>query len=152
MSNRCILIIDDDEADLALYKSWLSETANTLNYEIISCSNIHEGLVKYATKQPQCVVLDYQMAEGDGLEFLSTLKAQSMAAAPVIFTTAYPKDDLKERSLENGIQFFMPKEDLNEESLSTAVRDVIELTENELLTVNNVIQSSLHRMMDDEAS
>lgn len=147
MSNRCILIIDDDEADLALYKGWLSEIAEEMGSEIITCADIHEGLVKYATRQPQCVILDYQMAEGDGLEFLATLKAQSIAAAPVIFTTAYPEDTLKERSFDSGIQFFMPKEELNQESLSKAVKDVTELSENELLSVNNVIQNTLNKML-----
>lgn len=146
MSNRCILIIDDDEADLALYKGWLADVAQELESEVITSSNIHEGLVKYATKQPQCVILDYQMAEGDGLEFLSILKAQSVAAAPVIFTTAYPEAELKERGFDSGIQFFIPKEDMNAESLSQAVRDVTELTEAELLGVNNVIQNALNKM------
>ncbi len=141
-----LLIIDDNQADADLYKEWLRLCLEKNALKFLNCSNISDGLASFEAHDPKCVLLDYQMAKGDGIDFLKLLEEKVGRAVPVIFMTAYGDEEVAQECLIHGAQHFLPKQGLNEEILCKKVQDVLELNDTDLLDVNNAIQQHLQKI------
>ena len=86
MSNKKILVIDDDEdiQDVALVAL---EVVG--GWEVITASSGSEGLRLAATEQPDAILLDVMMPDLDGIATLEQLKANPVTQKiPIIFLTA----------------------------------------------------------------
>ena len=67
-----ILIVDDSPEDRELYRRLLGSSPDQ-KYEVLESETGQEGLVTCREEQPDCVLLDYQLPDLDGLEFLAEL-------------------------------------------------------------------------------
>ena len=76
-----ILIIDDDDADRALYKKLLNNSDPDKSYSFHEASNGKDGVDLYKDHHPDCVLLDYNMPDMSGLDVLETLASVSPEAA-----------------------------------------------------------------------
>ncbi|MBE9046215.1 response regulator [Pleurocapsales cyanobacterium LEGE 10410] len=86
MSNKRILVIDDDEdiQDVALVAL---EVVG--GWEVITADSGSEGIALAASEQPDAILLDVMMPELDGIATLKQLKVNPITQAiPVIFLTA----------------------------------------------------------------
>ncbi len=86
MTNKCILVIDDDEdiQDVALVAL---EVVG--GWKVIIASSGSEGLSLAATEQPDGILLDVMMPDLDGIATLEQLKANPVTQPiPVILLTA----------------------------------------------------------------
>ncbi|MDL1976836.1 MAG: two-component system response regulator [Desulfobacterales bacterium C00003106] len=92
MANDKILIVDDEEVILMLYKEELEEEG----YDVVTTSTGLGLLEKIETEKPKVVVLDIKMAEYNGLDLLQDIR-KSYYNIPVILCSAYSsfKGDLK---------------------------------------------------------
>ncbi len=80
-----ILIIDDEKVNLTLVKFGLAEQG----YDVIVAHDGNEGLKKVADENPDLIVLDIQMPNMNGYEFMAELKtSQGFETTPVIMLTA----------------------------------------------------------------
>ena len=74
-----ILVIDDNAEDRDLYKRLLHQSSE---YEFIlsEATTGLEGIERYATGQPDGILLDYRLPDYNGLDFLSEMsgRAESM--------------------------------------------------------------------------
>ena len=78
-----ILVIDDDRMMRELYQEILTRRGHTL----ILAENGIEGLAK-VEENPDLIIVDLTMADGDGYEFLKRLRAiPERATTPVIVSS-----------------------------------------------------------------
>ncbi|WP_028582717.1 response regulator [Desulfogranum japonicum] len=92
MSNKTILLVDDEQGIQLLYRGEFEEDG----YTVISAFNGEEALEKFREHQPDLVVLDINMPGMNGIDVLSRMK-EINAQLPVILCSAYPefKNDFK---------------------------------------------------------
>lgn len=86
MTNKCILIIDDEE-DIREIARICLETVG--DWQVSTAKSGSEGLIYAQSKQPDAILLDMMMPEMDGLNTLVKLRTNQLTMnIPVIFLTA----------------------------------------------------------------
>lgn len=83
-----ILIVDDEEHILRLYKEELQDEG----YEVITASNGQEATEKFEKEDPDLVTLDIRMPDVDGIVLLRQLK-EKKPRMPIIMLTAFDYRD-----------------------------------------------------------
>ena len=86
MTNKCILLIDDEETIQEVVQVGIEiETG----WQVEIASSGLEGIAVAASQQPDAILLDVMMPDMDGISTLSQLKANAKTQSiPVIFLTA----------------------------------------------------------------
>ena len=79
-----IFVIEDEPSLRLLYRTELEG----MGHEVTCLSNGREAMLRMNNDQPDLIVLDIMMPEGDGMEFLTRLLDHRMAV-PVIINSAY---------------------------------------------------------------
>ena len=86
MTNKCILIIDDEE-DIREIARICFETVG--DWQVSTAKSGSEGLIYAQSKQPDAILLDMMMPEMDGFKTLVKLRTNQLTMnIPVIFLTA----------------------------------------------------------------
>ena len=86
MTTRRILIIDDEEAILAVAKLSLKMVAE---WDVVTASSGPEGVIKAESEQPEAILLDVMMPQMDGISTFKQLQSNAKTQAiPVILLTA----------------------------------------------------------------
>jgi CheY-like chemotaxis protein len=102
-NQKIILIIDDQEPAINMFKRYLSQT----DYLVVGVSQSSQALSLARHLQPALITLDVMMPQIDGWELLQILKLdQKTHAIPVIVCSAWDDPDLS-RSL--GAAAFLKK-------------------------------------------
>jgi two-component system, cell cycle response regulator len=122
-----ILIIDDDEVDRKNVRRIMSDFETTL--ELIDAKNIKEGIEKSKEGNFDCLLLDYELPDGDAFIFLERYFGEEGHSAPVIFLTGVGDEELAVKALKNGAADYLSKNKLNYENLSRSILTAIEVRE-----------------------
>jgi DNA-binding response OmpR family regulator len=83
-----ILIVDDDQNILRLYKEELEEEG----YHVVTASNGQEAMEQFDKETPDLVTLDILLPDVDGIKLLRQMK-EKRPRMPVIMSTAYDYRD-----------------------------------------------------------
>jgi DNA-binding response OmpR family regulator len=83
-----ILIVDDDQNILRLYKEELEDEG----YDVVTASSGQEALDKFEENAPDIVTLDILLPDIDGIKLLRQMK-EKRPRLPVIMSTAYDYRD-----------------------------------------------------------
>ena len=83
-----ILIVDDDQNILRLYKEELEEEG----YLIVTASSGQEAMEQFERESPDLVTLDILLPDVDGIKLLRQMK-EKRPRLPVIMSTAYDYRD-----------------------------------------------------------
>src|SRR4030042_4960498 len=83
-----ILIVDDDQNILRLYKEELEEEG----YTIVTASNGQEAIERFDQEDPDLVTLDILLPDIDGIKLLRKTK-EKKPRLPIIMSTAYDYRD-----------------------------------------------------------
>ncbi|GAB2964809.1 ATP-binding protein [Hymenobacter coalescens] len=148
-----ILLVDDNEHDRMLYKRYLRKYIGADPLDISEASSGEEGLRQFQVQRPDCVLLDYNLPDTDGLSFLADL--QQLAPAEtlcVVMITGGGSELLAVRALNNGALDYLVKQHFDHELLGKTVLHAIEKNEwrqhlarqhAELQAVNKQLRDSL---------
>ena len=120
-----ILIVDDDPADRELYSQWIrSQYAD--NCAIIAASGLAEAKEVLEQCVPNCIILDYRLLDGDGLDYLAYLK-EYYGKVPdcVLFITGDQDEEIRKKALAGGATHFLHKSDLTTQSLIQQINKII---------------------------
>ncbi|MDH5768914.1 MAG: response regulator [Nitrospirota bacterium] len=102
-----ILVVDDDEHILRLYKDELSEEG----YEVVLAANGKEAIELFHKEDPDLVTLDIRLPDIDGIQLLRQMK-EKKPRLPIIMSTAYDyRDDF---SIWASEAYIVKSSDLNE--------------------------------------
>jgi DNA-binding response OmpR family regulator len=112
-----ILIVDDDQNILRLYKEELEEEG----YIIVTASNGQEAIEKFESEDPDLVTLDILLPDIDGIKLLRQMK-EKKPRLPIIMSTAYDyRDDFAVWASE---AYIVKSSDLTE--LKATIKKLIE--------------------------
>ncbi len=112
-----ILIIDDSPEDTALLRAFCNKLPSTT---IETAKTGSEGVARYEKWRADCVILDYHLADNNGLSVLSALKARN-PYVPVILLSGRGSEELAAAAMKAGATRYLTKRGLSLDMLRTAV-------------------------------
>ena len=121
-----VLIVDDNGTDRVLYKQCLQRSP-ACEFEFAEASSATAGIDLVQGWRPDCMLLDFNLPDADGIEVLSRLarQANGLPCASVMLT-AYGAEELAVRALKAGASDYLPKGRLSADVLPHAVLNAIE--------------------------
>lgn len=124
-----ILIVDDSPEDRTIYKRHI--TQNTDSDFIISEADTGEAALAICkTDRPDCILLDYNLPELNGLQFLAELTKDSNGIPPaVVMLTGEGNEAVAVEAMKNGAEDYLVKGHVSAESLQRATYNAIEKVE-----------------------
>jgi len=114
-----ILIIDDSLYDRKSIKMYLE--AGNGNYKIFEAVSKLEGVEMIKSEKPDCIILDYELPDGNGLEIIDEINID----VPVVLLTGQGDNDIKEIAKQKGISRFLTKENHSMQSLHAVIKYVM---------------------------
>lgn len=106
MAGELILIVEDDEKNLKLFRDILQFKG----YRTLEAGTAEDGLVLARDHRPHLILMDIQLPGMDGLTALGRLKAErTTAEIPVVALTAFAMKDDRERFLGAGFDGYLVK-------------------------------------------
>ncbi|MBL7151282.1 MAG: response regulator [Candidatus Omnitrophica bacterium] len=104
MPKRKILLVDDEMDFIKI----MSERIKQWGYEVIASLSGREAIPIVKSKKPDLLILDYKMADMDGIATLKEIRKINKKI-PVIMFTAYPNEKSIQESEKFGISAYVPK-------------------------------------------
>jgi two-component system KDP operon response regulator KdpE len=98
-----ILVVEDDSA---LLRS-LMVTLKAAGYTLIPAETLSEARRMRAHHRPNLILLDLGLPDGEGLDFIATVRAEG--ATPIVVLTARDSDAMKVRALDAGADDYVTK-------------------------------------------
>jgi len=101
-----VLVIDDVPVNRAVVVALLER----LGFDTVEAATGREGLAQAQHERPSLVVTDIVMSDMDGLEVTQRLRqSPGIADVPIIAMSASPSGTDEKRSLDAGVNAFLPK-------------------------------------------
>lgn len=101
-----VMLIDDDEVVRTLLKRVLT----TAGYHVEECSGVKEALAALIQSHPHLIILDLNMPERDGFDFLRIRQKTSvLGAIPLLVLSGTKKSNEIQLALELGADQFVEK-------------------------------------------
>jgi two-component system cell cycle sensor histidine kinase/response regulator CckA len=121
-----VLIIDDDLVDRELYKRYLVQSPVS-RFEFVESDSVTAGVEKAASVQPDCILLDFNLPDMDGLEAIRRITGElGQVPSAIIMLTAFGGEELAVRAMRAGAMDYLPKDHLTAGVLTRAVLGAIE--------------------------
>ena len=116
-----ILIVDDDSS----IRFALTEALRSWNYESVSAANLAEAGKAFQTEEPNVVLLDIDLPDGSGIDFLNEIKGEQTDAIVIMITGNV---DVKNTvaALRGGAHDFIGKP-VRLEELRVTLRNALEI-------------------------
>lgn len=106
MAKKMIFVVDDDQT----IRYSLQRYLNKLGFEVRTLSNGFEVLLLCMYMVPDLILSDIRMPKLDGVTLLKALKNnETTKDVPVIFMSAYPRDETLEEAKILGAKYFLIK-------------------------------------------
>ena len=106
MSNKTILVIEDNALNMKLVKSLLTIG----HHEMIEAPDAETGITLARDKKPDLILMDIQLPGMDGLSATRILKEDpSMKGIPVVAFTSFAMEGDEEKALEAGCAGYITK-------------------------------------------
>lgn len=122
--SRTLLIVDDCTEDRETYRRYLLKDPHQ-SYCILEADSAEEGLILCQKVACDVILLDFQLPQMNGLEFLDELR-QNYSTLPVIMLTAFGDEAIAVQAMKTGAQDYLAKNHLKPDILQLAVRSAIE--------------------------
>jgi DNA-binding response OmpR family regulator len=124
---KSILIIEDDEVDRKALRRYLE--SERPDAEIVETHTCAEGLSVMAKKGFDCILLDYRLPDGDGIEFLQKLMLGDFRCPPILFLTGQGDELLAVEALRAGAADYIPKDILSANRLNRSIDNAIRINQ-----------------------
>lgn len=125
VNKRKILIVDDSPEDRETWRRFLSSDA-TCEYDFLESDSLELGLEKCLEEQPDCILLDYHLPDGNGVDFLEHLQNLGGAAAyPVVMLTATGNQTIAVKAMKSGAQDYVIKHRMTPEELCRTLNGAV---------------------------
>lgn len=129
-SQRTLLLIDDNAADRHLIKRYLQRD-RAYSYVFVEAETGEQGLTQCHAKPPaelpDCILMDYNLPDMNGLELLAELTHRSdLPLYPIVMMTGQGDETIAVQAIQGGAQDYLVKGNLTPEALLIAVDNAIE--------------------------
>ena len=104
-----LLIVDDSAEDCATYQRYL-EQGGRKDFTFYVAHTAATGLAQCRDQAPDCVLLDFNLPDGDGLDFLTQLRSEQGDNAPaVVMVTGHGNESVAVQAMKLGAQDYLIK-------------------------------------------
>lgn len=117
-----LLVVDDCEGDRRLIDEYLTDIED-LKYEVFGVDSLKDAEKALSLYQFDLIVLDYQLGDGCGLDFLR--EHRDLRHAPTILLTGHRSRELDRIALEAGADDLLYKSELQPSILERSIRYAI---------------------------
>lgn len=118
-----VLIVDDCEEDRTTYRRYLLEHDRN-RYQILEAEIAQEALDICRQHDCNLILLDLDLPDFNGLEFLDRLQ-QGSPIPLVVMITAYGNEEIGAKSIERGARQYIAKRNIRPERLRQIVADLL---------------------------
>lgn len=116
-----ILIVDDDEIDIALVKNALNATMQG-SFQISQADSVVEAMQIIENNSFDVILLDYHMPEVNGIELIIDIRSRPhLGDTAIIVISAAHGTDIALECIEAGAQDFIAKTDINHVKMHKAI-------------------------------
>lgn len=120
-----LLIVDDSPTDRALYKRFLRPRA--YSFDIAETTNCADAIRYVAEHDVDCIILDYNLPDASGLEFIQNFKDKAHAPyTGILMVTGQGSEETAVEAMKTGATDYISKDRIGEGVLVKAIDDVIE--------------------------
>jgi len=124
-----MLIVEDNPGDRRLFRLYLQATAD-VEWSIREEERGEVGLATCRTFRPDCILLDYQLPDLDGLAFLERLRQEyELESCAVVLATGMGDEAVAVEAMKRGAQDYLVKGRTTKEVLWRAVQNALEKVE-----------------------
>jgi len=118
-----LLHVEDDPMQQRLTAQQLT-TLPEFRFDITNAQNEDDAVAAFRTRGPELVILDYHLAQGNGLSCLHKLR-QEDRIVPIIALSGQATQEIAAELLRVGADDYLSKKDLATEDLARSVRDAL---------------------------
>lgn len=104
MSNKYKVLLIEDEENIQTFVTALLETND---FSVLSAKNCSDGKMMFSSHNPDIIVLDLGLPDGDGLDLLKIIRTTS--SVPVIVLSARSDETDKVDALDSGANDYITK-------------------------------------------
>jgi len=131
-----LLLVDDSETDRMSFRRFLRSAGDTA-FSFHEAETIEEGLELFESVQPDCVLLDFNLPDGNGLEFAARARSERDGDSfAIILMTGQGSEELAMEAIKTGVTDYLPKRLADTHSLLRAV-----LHANERVTLHRTLKA-----------
>jgi DNA-binding response OmpR family regulator len=120
---KSILVIEDDEIDRKALRRYLKSERS--DAEIVESHSCADGFSAMEKQDFDCILLDYQLPDGDGIELLQKLMLSDLGCPPILFLTGQGDELLAVDALKSGAADYIPKDTLSANRLNRSIDNAI---------------------------
>lgn len=128
MSNpeRTVLLVEDSPEDRFIFRRFLTREP-TIRYTVLETARGDETLALCQRITPDCILLDYQLPDMNGLELLQALVAAAHPHLyPIVILTGIEDAALVVQAMKNGAHDYLPKDRATPEQVQRAINNAME--------------------------
>ncbi len=115
-----LLLIEGNQQDRERYRSYF-ETMPRFDFKLIETPSGEEGLALCEAQKPDLVVLDYNLPDFNGLEFLAHLDQDLKQSLLIIMITGQGSETVAVEAMRTGACDYLDKNRLSPEALLLAI-------------------------------
>lgn len=120
-----VLIVEDSPEDQATYQRYLSKTSGNSILTASEASGL-KGLAYLNKNKADCILLDYQLPDMSGLEFIKRLQNDNSSHIPIVMLTGQGNEKIAVEALKLGASDYLMKGDLQATQLHETILNAIE--------------------------
>jgi len=103
---KSVLVVDD-EPDIVYMIRVILRSAG---YDVVAAESVAEGLEKLAAREPDLILLDLRLSDGEGWQLLEAMRADGrIDRIPVIILSAHATPSAADRALAEGAKGYITK-------------------------------------------
>lgn len=119
-----IFILDDNDIDREAWRRHLAR--KDPGYVFVEHDSVDGAVEKVLSESPDCILLDYHLHDGNGVEFLESLaKVGGPTKYPVVMLTGTGSESIAVQVMKAGAQDYLVKDRLNPDLLHKTVETAI---------------------------
>ncbi|GAL65905.1 response regulator [Jejuia pallidilutea] len=100
-----ILAVDDDQLVLLPLQKKIQE----LGYKVMIADNAKKGIELFDSFKPHLVIVDMNMPETSGFEFIEHLRVNKRSSTPIIVLSGYNNTEIISETFKLGINDYIIK-------------------------------------------
>jgi len=119
-----LLVVDDCPEDRALFKRLLRHDPAI---EVFEAETAEEAIASCRSEAPDCLLLDFHLPDGDGLDVLTALTiGPGETALPVVMLTGQGSEEVAVQSMRAGAADYLSKHQVSQRALERALTNAID--------------------------
>jgi PAS domain S-box-containing protein len=129
MESTRVLLLDDDEDDYLLVRGMLRSTQQE-RFDVTWASSWKKGLDALNRSSFDAILVDYDLGEKNGIEFIRAARGQAIDT-PILILTGRGGYDIDVKAMQAGATDYLNKNEINASYLERAIRYAIQQYKNE---------------------